>query len=86
MCLKLRSNEYEFISLLVFVDIHVNFSGYGEAPSGIPKVKMVKCVAVSAPVHIHNAHIKGTQQKSMVKPALRVEGYTSWTIRSIACF
>ena len=42
-----------------------------------------KCVAVSASVHIHNAHIKGTQHKSMMKTALRAEGDTSWVIQTL---
>ena len=37
-------------------------------------------------MHIYNAHSKGTQQKSMVKRALKAEGYTFWAIHSIKSF
>ena len=50
----------------------------------IPKVKIVKkSVVVSASVHIYNAQTKGTQHVSMVKPALKAEGCTSWSIQNI---
>ena len=33
--------------------------------------------ASSASLHIYNVQTKGTQHKSMVKPALKAQGYTS---------
>ena len=39
--------------------------------------------SVSASMHIHNAQIKGTQHKSMVKLVFEGDGYTSWSIHSI---
>ena len=48
-----------------------------------------KSIAVSAPVHIYNiynAQTEDTKHRSMVKPALKIEGYTSWAIQSIVSF
>ena len=45
-----------------------------------------KSLAVSASTHIYNAQTNGVQHESMVKPPLKVEGYTSWSIYSIPSF
>ena len=45
----------------------------------------LKYVASSASVQFYNVQAKGTQHKSMVNPALKAEGCTSWSIHSIAC-
>ena len=45
-----------------------------------------KSIAVSASVFFYNAQTKGKQHNSMVKSALKVEGYTSWSIHRIVTF
>ena len=45
--------------------------------------KSQRSFACSASLHIYNAQTKGIQHKSMVKPALKVEGYTACSTHSI---
>ena len=55
----------------------------------IPKMNIdlvKKSVATSASLHILQCTDQGTQHKSMVKPALKVEGYTSWSTHSITSY
>ena len=40
-------------------------------------------IASYASVNVYNVQTKGIQQKSMVKPALKTEGYTSGQFRAL---
>ena len=45
-----------------------------------------KLIAGHVSVHIYNAQTKDIQHKSMVKPVLKAEGYTSRSVHSIASY
>ena len=49
-------------------------------------MKIVKNSSLVLHVHIYNAQTKGIQQKSMMKPALNVEGYTPGQFIALQAF